>query len=141
MRSIYTPQMVIGGVDQVVGARPMEVADSLAALKARGPAAELDVRRDGDEVIIAARLVRDADGAILVQLVRYQPHGEVDILRGENAGRKIAYTNVVTDWEILTEWDGESALSLRAPAPGDESAAVILQEHGQGQILAAAIAD
>jgi hypothetical protein len=48
------------------------------------------------------------------------------------------YANIVTDWDILGQWDGVSALHLTAPVSGDDPVVVILQAEGPGEILAAA---
>jgi hypothetical protein len=74
----------------------------------------------------------------VVQVVRYRPEASVDIERGENAGRTILYSNIVTDWAVLDRWDGRAewhgAVRL---APG-EKAVVIVQAEGPGPVLGSA---
>ncbi|MFD0981367.1 DUF1223 domain-containing protein [Tropicimonas aquimaris] len=137
-RSIYTPQMIIGGVEQIVGTRPMEVADAVMRHVQQEPAIDLDVERDGDTVRIMSDTPVTAKGPLLVQLVRYMPHQVVEIGRGENAGRTLTYTNIVTEWSILAEWTGSEPLDLSAEVPGPDAVAVIVQKAGNGRILAAA---
>ncbi|SNT10561.1 DUF1223 domain-containing protein [Tropicimonas sediminicola] len=137
-RSIYTPQMIIGGVEQIVGTRPMEVADAVMRHVQQGPAIDLDVERDGDTLRIMSDTPATARGPLLVQLVRYMPHQVVEIGRGENAGRTLTYTNIVTEWSILAEWTGAEPLDLSAEVPGPDAVAVIVQKAGNGRILAAA---
>lgn len=138
VRTIYTPQMVIGGVDHVVGARPMDVVDLLAAHRAKPAVIKLTAHREGEDVEIEASVPVPAQGAMLVQLVRYEPEETVSIKRGENAGKVLTYTNIVRDWQIVGEWSGENALALRVAAPGEARTVVIVQKPGPGAIVAAA---
>ncbi|WP_074255783.1 DUF1223 domain-containing protein [Vannielia litorea] len=137
-RTIYTPQMVIGGIDHVVGARPMDVVDLLGIHKARPPVMQLTARRVGEDVQIDGTPPVPAQGALLVQLVRYAPEQTVAIERGENAGLTMSYANIVRDWQVLGEWDGSAALEMRVAAPGEAPAVVIVQKPGPGAIVAAA---
>jgi hypothetical protein len=70
--------------------------------------------------------------------VRYRPNAEVRILRGENAGRTLTYSNIVIGWTDLREWDGRSELSLEVSISGAEPAVILVQEAGHGAILGAA---
>ena len=79
-----------------------------------------------------------AVGPYTVQLVRYHPMETVDIRGGENAGRVAQYANIVTSWEPVSSWDMLSPLSLTVPLEGDDPAVVIIQETGQGEVLATA---
>lgn len=135
---VYTPQMVIGGLDEVPGTKPMKIAERLADHLSRpeGPV-QLSLRREGSAVAIEARSTTPGP-PLSVALVRYLPQVRVAIERGENAGQMITYVNVVTSWQILGDWTGEAPLSLRIEAPGPEETAIILQEPGPGAIHAAA---
>ena len=75
---------------------------------------------------------------VRVQLVRYRPSETVTIERGENAGKTITYTNIVTSWERLEDWSGREPLEVSAPFDGDEPGAVIVQQDCPAAILAAA---
>jgi len=140
-RSIYTPQMIVAGQDHLTGLKPMKLADRIRAHAAQGARVRLDLRRDGDRVEILAVAEPPLQRPAIVQLVRYTPEAAVDILRGENAGRRMVYSNIVTSWQALEDWDGRAPLRLRAPAAGDEPVVVIVQDRrpgGPGAILAAA---
>lgn len=141
-RAIYTPQMIVGGEEAVMGAHAMELADRIAAHKARPAAVTLRARRQGDELQLSAAMAPGAAARPMeVQLVRYAPMRKAEITRGENAGHSFTYANVVEDWTVLGEWDGESPLKLEVEIEGDLPAAVIVQESGQGPIRAAARVD
>lgn len=137
-RSIYTPQMIVGGRDHVVGYKPMKLADAIARHKERPSPLELRVTRSGGKLKVGAwpkgRLPRD----LKVQLVRYRPSATVSIKRGENAGKTITYHNIVTDWRTVADWDGRGELELTLDVPGSDEVAVLVQADGYGPILAAA---
>lgn len=136
-RSIYTPQMIIGGVTHVVGNHPMKVGRAIEEHHAIDHGVDLDVRRAGRNVVIRATASRNLAGNLTVYLVRYIPRYDVAIKRGENAGRTITYVNAVTTLQEVARWDGRSALELTAPAPGDEPVVIMIQAPGTGPILAA----
>ncbi|MEL6609872.1 MAG: DUF1223 domain-containing protein [Pseudomonadota bacterium] len=136
-RTIYTPQMVIGGKDHVIGNRPGEVAAILAKHYAKAPAVDLDARREGNLAIVSAPSVR-MDKEMIVQIVTYMPSATVAIKRGENAGRTLDYTNVVTSWTVAARWDGDDALSMQVDIPSTDPAIVLIQAADHGEILASA---
>ncbi|MCW1934222.1 DUF1223 domain-containing protein [Pararhodobacter zhoushanensis] len=92
----------------------------------------------GSEAAGAVPAPRPAVGPYTVQLVRYHPMETVDIRGGENAGRVAQYANIVTSWEPVSSWDMLSPLSLTVPLEGDDPAVVIIQESGQGAVMATA---
>lgn len=169
--TIYTPQVVINGLDIVEGFRVMQVMDMIAAQRARPARIDLELERNGTDILeISAQVRDDAEAPLLLtsrgmgaaapatlgalaaesepgqlqspplslQLVRYMPAAHVEIHAGENAGRQAQYFNIVTSWEVIGAWDMGTPLRLSVAIEGEEPAVVILQEHGQGEIVAAA---
>ncbi|SER52392.1 hypothetical protein SAMN04490244_101362 [Tranquillimonas rosea] len=136
--TVYTPQMVVGGQDHVVGYRPMELAELIEAHHDAQQPVVLTVSHDGGVLQIEATPRGDSVGDVIVQLVTFVPEREVSIKRGENAGKTITYTNVVTGWREVGRWDGAGTLAMTAQASGDEPAAVILQKPDYGPVVAAA---
>ncbi|MCX7645623.1 MAG: DUF1223 domain-containing protein [Rhodobacteraceae bacterium] len=139
-RTIYTPQIVVGGRDHLVGTREMELGELIEAHGDLPQEVALSVVRSGGSVVIRASAPAPLPRPVLVQLVRYLPERTVEILRGENEGRTITYSNIVTDWRELARWAGDAPLELSAEVPGGDEAAVILQEEGPGAVVAAAFA-
>ncbi|MDM7930423.1 thioredoxin family protein [Tabrizicola sp.] len=137
-RTIYTPQLIIGGQDRIEGFAPDKTADRLRAHMATRPEVQLVISREGGRIIIRAEADLPLDTPVRVQLVRYKPKETVLIQRGENAGKTITYHNIVTSWEGLGNWEGQEPLELSAPYSGEEPGAVILQTEGPAAILAAA---
>lgn len=137
-RTIYTPQMIVGGTDRVEGHAPEEVAALILKHLQSAERVGLWLERDGDLLRIHAEADPPLDAAVRVQLVRYRPEETVDIEHGENAGRTVTYRNIVTSWESLGDWGGQAPLAIETHAGGPEPVAVILQHDGPGAILAAA---
>ncbi len=135
--SVYTPQIVIGGVDHVVGFKPMTVADLLQAHAAQPRQVSVKVELVGDvlRIVCVAEKTGDLPGRMNVDLVAFEPEATVKIARGENAGTTITYTNIVTSWERLGSWDGTGTFEVNAPAPSGGPRAVIVQEDGPGRVL------
>jgi hypothetical protein len=140
-RTIYTPQLIIGGADRIEGFAPERTAERLRAHLASGARVTLTSTREGDMLVIRAEADPPLDEPVRVQLIRYKPKETVKIERGENAGRTITYSNIVTSWDRLGEWDGREPLKITAPYVGDQPGAVIVQAEGPAAILAAARVD
>ncbi len=137
--TIYTPQFIVGGVDQVVGARGMDLIDRIDAHEGQATGVSVTAERTGDEIVLRAQAA--AAAPMTVQLVRYAPLQTVAIESGENAGRTIDYANTVMDLRVLAEWDGAAPLSLRVPVTGDWPSVVLVQAAGAGPIVAAVAVD
>lgn len=140
-RMVYTPQMVVQGAERVVGTRPGAILQAVGAHVGEAGTVALEAERRGGTVAIEARTGARFDPPALVQLVRYAPRREATITEGENAGHRFDYVNVVSDWSVVGEWDGTGPLTLTVDAPGEDRAAVLVQERGPGRVLAAARAD
>lgn len=136
-RSVYTPQMIVGGSKQMGRLRPMEVVDAIQSLSARPDPLDVEVERSGAmlEVVLAAD--PPLDRAVNVQLVRYRDSETVSIKAGENAGRTLTYRNIVTQWQSLGEWDGHGRVSFHIRVEGEEPVVILVQENGPGAIISA----
>ncbi|MBN9547649.1 MAG: DUF1223 domain-containing protein [Alphaproteobacteria bacterium] len=130
----FTPQVVVNGRHDAVGARPGEIQGLIAASgHPKGP----DITLDGGKVSIGAG--KAPSGKADIWLVRYhQGVVEVPVARGENTGRTLPHANVVHALTKLGSWNGE-ATTLPLPAAGGGFAtAVLVLSPGGGPILAAA---
>ncbi len=138
---IYTPQMVVGGVDSVVGTRTMELMDHLAKHQARKRAVQLALSKSSGQLAVRGEAIAKTPSEMVVQLVRYSPIETVAIKRGENAGRRMTYHNVVTSWTVIGTWDGAAPLNVQAPLEGDAPSVVVIQDGVSGPVLAVARID
>jgi hypothetical protein len=135
-RSVYTPQMIVNGVTDIVGARRMELSKAIAHHADLPSRVELSVNRSGSEILINAQPTK-VDGPLIVRMLRYTPQRSAHITRGENAGHTMLYANVTENWTVLAEWDGTTALTLTSVVEGDKPVVVLVQQDQHGPILAA----
>lgn len=135
----YTPQMFVGGQVELIGARPMKLLDSVRDLRAKTNIVEIDLSRRGNRLRIEADRTSRLRGPVMVQLVRFTPESTVRITRGENRGKTLTYTNIVTEFRTVETWNGRSPLNLAVPIEGDAEVAVFLQYDGPGAVVGSAL--
>jgi hypothetical protein len=130
---VYTPQMVVDGVVDVVGSnRPAALAAITAAVGRRsGPAFGIAVR-DNEAVIT----IGDGNGAGDILLLGYDRMHRSLVGRGENAGRTLTEANIVRSLAAVGAWGG-AASTIAVPVPQGEICCALLQA-ADGRILAAA---
>jgi len=141
--NLFTPQAIINGRESAEGAERDQIeraADATAAwLKV-----PLSVARKGDNVVLSVGAAAGAPKSpAVVLLLPYYASREVAIGRGENARRKVTYTNVVRDIRIVGDWTG-APVTQAVPAAElkDYDGVVVLLQQGSpqkpGAILGAA---
>ena len=136
---IYTPQMVINGQHDVVGAKSRELNRIIDAhLKAPEQARISAARAGADITVDVAPVDLAADDTYEVLVVQYAPLRHASIRRGELAGHELDYANVVESWQVAGRWDGRSPQRFNATLQSDLPAVVLIQRTGHGPIVAAA---
>ncbi|WP_417512912.1 DUF1223 domain-containing protein [Minwuia sp.] len=140
-RYAYTPQIVIGGQDQVVGSRSHSVETAIRNVKAPTPV-EISTQPLGDGQYQVHLQPRDLNETAWVWLVTFDSRHDVEIKRGENGGKTLSYFNVVRKIERIATWDGSTGLMVpvdmrRAWSEGRDGCAVIVQAGGFGPVLGA----
>jgi hypothetical protein len=141
-RMVYTPQMIVGGVERVVGYEPMDVAELIAQYRVVDYPVEVSLSRvEGGIVLRAVASMALEEPGMIVQIVRYMPSEMVEIRRGENAGRTVEYSNIVTEWMRVGTWSGAEPYELQLVDDSALPIAAIVQMAGPGQILGAARLD
>jgi hypothetical protein len=143
-RQVYTPQVIVNGVETCVGSDRAAIEAALTLVKDKAASFKASVRtseRDGMAVIeIEGPPDRSAEVWVL-PVLRLQT---VAIARGENRGRSITYANVVRGLIRVGDWSGGSArieTPLRTARGEADGYVVLLQTlHGKkpGPILGAA---
>ena len=130
---IYTPQMVVNGQKGVVGSRRNEV---MSALDGSSLPLGVDIARADDMLNIS--IAPDAAlGNAVVWMVTYLDRADVAIDTGENAGKSMVYTQVVTNRQVLGMWESTTGAHIKLPIPevlADSSTgiAVIVQQEKDG---------
>jgi hypothetical protein len=135
-KAVYTPQLVIDGRAQASGARQGQT-ERLIDNYADDPLGGPTLRRQGkDRLSIGAG--RAPKGGAEVWLIRYDPRSrEVEVGKGENKGKVIAYRNVVRELVRLGAWTGKARM-LKLPEEKDEGlkTAIVVQQAGGGRVVA-----
>lgn len=140
-RSIYTPEMVVQGQTDIVGAKPMKLAKAIAEHGAGEPVTVLNAVRADNKLRIQAVKPEQDTGMMEVHVLRLIPSQQSKITRGENRGETYEYTNIAHSWQVASTWDGQAPLDLSLALGGDDPVVVLLQEAGAGKIIAAARID
>ena len=130
---IYTPQIIVNGQKGVVGSRDKDVTDAVGAATLAVPA----VIEVGDKMFDVTVGPGAAGAEAAVWLVTFKDHAQVKIDRGENAGRTMDYTQIVTGRQMLGMWDPATGTHLKLPlsqlqADGSNGAAILVQTDNNG---------
>ena len=130
---IYTPQMVVNGAKGVVGSKRNEVH---GALDGASLPLTVDIEQAGDMLKIAIP-GDDSLGDAVVWMVTYLDRADVSIDTGENAGKSMVYTQVVTGRQALGMWESATGATLKLPMPevlavGSTGIAVVVQQEKNG---------
>jgi hypothetical protein len=142
---VYTPQVVVDGRVHTIGSVPASIdraLSSTAALSHRERVAlEATMANGSLSVTIGAAPAGTSLGEATVLLASVQDSGTVAIGRGENAGRRITYHNVVRGLRAVGTWNG-GVKRIDVPLTDAEKACcssvvILLQKGASGPILAA----
>jgi len=140
-RSVYTPEMIVNGDIDIIGAKPMAVATAIETHKSQPRSVEVELSRKGGQMHVAVRALQDVSGPLMVQMIRFQPERVSNITRGENAGKVLTYINVAQDLQVIGAWDTQTDFVVAVSVPDDLPVVVLVQKQSLGRILAAARLD
>ncbi|HUO94459.1 MAG TPA: DUF1223 domain-containing protein [Rhizomicrobium sp.] len=140
---VYTPQMIIDGVSDVVGSREQQVEQAVTSREGDMVAIPVEMHLSHAELEIK---VGAGDAGLnpnaTIWLFHIMGRASVAVGTGENGGRTLTYRNVVRDIKAVGMWKGQP-VTLDLPrteltnAPHD-AIAVVVQQNGYGRILGAA---
>lgn len=128
--NVYTPQAVLNGRAHLNGGDLRGIEAQIAALADKGETLDIPVHAALDDDCIRIN-VGAGTGDAHVVVAYFTPEQMVRIEKGENAGKTIAYHNVVTSIETIGMWEGK-ALDLQLPMDvlgkkGRERAVILVQ--------------
>lgn len=142
-RTVYTPQMVIGGRVHAVGSNWREINGAIGDDQNRRDARVPVSFKRKDGMLLLNIEAGQAAGEATIWLVRFDRRHDVAVQRGENAGTQLSYFNVVREIRDLGLWRGkamEIALDGDALAQdGSDGCAVLVQRDRFGPIIGAAV--
>lgn len=127
---VYTPQIVLNGrVDKARFADRDVMRHGLSGVRP-------EILIGKDTVSISA--FSDMDSPATVRLIRYtQGTQRVAVRRGENGGRTLPLTNVVTGMRDLGNYTGEPSEYVLGELASDEAFAILIQSDDFGPMIAA----
>jgi hypothetical protein len=140
-RSIYTPEMIVNGQTDIVGAKPMALSKAIAEHKEASLRMTLDAVRNGDTLDVRGTVPTSGAMQMEIHVLQIMPVHLSKITRGENRGNTYEYSNIAHDWRLAGTWDGKSPLDMSLEVTGDDPIVVLVQEAGGGPIVAAARID
>jgi hypothetical protein len=145
--AVYTPQIIVDGVTDVVGSREAAVQAAIEANTRDGEGDDIPVSlhetKQELQIGIGASPDRSTKTPATVWLFHLRGQVTVAIGGGENDGRTMIYRNIVGDLKAVGQWKGE-ALSIELPRseleglPHD-AVAVVVQHGGYGHIAGSAV--
>jgi len=134
---VRTPQMVIGGQVDIVGAKPDEVKAALARAGIKSRPIHVKHTAEGISFDLPAS---DTIRRGTVTLVHFWDEVSVDIAAGENQGKTMTYRHAVMDIKPIGIWDGSvQHFSLSAADLCDHGNALLVQDEDSGAIIFAAL--
>lgn len=140
---VYTPQMVIDGVRDVVGNQRKDVLDAVErrVSETQGKKLPITLAQSGDEIQVRIGTLPGVHKTATVWIAHTLSSRAVKIGAGENSGRTITYHNVVRGFAAVGKWSGE-AVTLDLPAQGVQGettdGVAVWVQAGTGPVLGAA---
>ncbi|PZR90019.1 MAG: DUF1223 domain-containing protein [Hyphomicrobiales bacterium] len=140
--NVYTPQAIVNGLAGAAGGDSTEIEQAIKAIKELDGALTVRMRLSETSGHFAVEVAEGGGGPAGVFALRVARASTVQILRGENAGRSVTYTNVVRAIDKLGDWTGRTATFDMPDAAHEGEGFVVLVQKGTpeqpGAILAAA---
>lgn len=140
-RSIYTPQMIVNGRTDIVGAKPMVLSKVIAHYKETPSRMQLSVTRAQGGLQISGTVPTGAVGAMEIHVAAIIPSQTTNITHGENSSKTFEYTNIAQNWRIAGHWNGQGPLAMSIDSAEKSPIVVLVQEADAGPIVAAALVD
>jgi hypothetical protein len=140
---VYTPQMIVDGISDVVGGREAAVEAAIDARQAdmRAIPVALNATPQTIHVAIGAGPIRTGEEDT-IWMFRIAGKATVNIGAGENEGHSLTYYRIVREVKAIGLWRGQ-ALTIDLPRTEAANAArdtfaVVVQQGGYGRIVGAA---
>jgi len=139
---VYTPQLVLNGIGDMVGSHRADVEAAIASA-----VLPIDVQLRYEKGILEVTAAPNPSlPELTVWLVTFKAREQVDIEQGENSGKILSYAQVVTGRQVLGMWDPVEGAKIKLPLydvlkDGSNGVAIIVQHQKDGlpgQIFGAA---
>ena len=139
---VYTPQMIIDGVNDLVGSRDAAVEGAIEARAADLRSVPVALTVSPRELHVSVGAGQEHGDDATIWMFQILSKATVSIHAGENDGRSITYRDVVRDVKAIGVWKGQP-VSLDLPREDSmsephDAVAVVVQQNGYGRIVGAA---
>jgi hypothetical protein len=126
-RGLYTPQMVVEGVDEFIGSDREQASRSVERALARPATATVSIRasRRGADAVAVDYEVKGAPATAFVSFVMVDPSASVAVRAGENAGATLHHTDIARALATLSLAHPSGTQVLRVPSDASRDGAVI----------------
>lgn len=149
-REVYTPQAVVNGVAHALGSNRSQIVDTIAATGKQENVMSVPVSLSVNKSTVAINVPAAAHTVTSqteIWICGVAREIFVNVGRGENRGREIAYHNVVRRWLKVTDWNGRAgtwSVPVENISGDDIDAAVVYVQEGTrdkpGIMLGASVA-
>ncbi len=142
---VYTPQLVINGIRDMVGSHRSDVEDAISSA-----VLPIDVQLSYEKGVLSVNAAPDPSlPELTVWLVTFLNRAKVDIDSGDNSGKTLSYAQIVTGRQVLGMWEPVTGAQIKLPLydvlkDGSDGVAIIVQYQKDGlpgQIYGAASFD
>ena len=142
-KNIYTPQMIINGGNHFVGNQTSKVSAGIDGARASTGAQWVDIAMSDNKTDVMINIAAgEPTKEATLWLMAFAPSVSVEIKKGENAGKIIAYYNVVRKMVPAGMWHGGATkivLPKSSVIPEDcKGWVALLQEGKVGPVIGAA---
>jgi hypothetical protein len=142
---VYTPQIIVDGVADVVGSREAAVNAAIAArrdalLRQASVTVSLNATPNEVRVMVGPARDRNTHDAV-IWMFRVLSQATVKIGAGENDGRTMTYRNIVRDLKPVGMWHGQPVtidVARGDTTVAHDGVAVVVQQSGYGAVIGAA---
>ena len=137
---VYTPQMVVGGRIDVMGADRKKVEAAIVEARGLGVSVALEPQADGMERVTVSGPAPEAGATVLA--VFFLPKADTMVERGENAGKTLTEYNIVRALQPIGRFTGgETTYDIAEDESSGEkrACAVLVQDDKTGAILGAVL--
>lgn len=101
-RQVYTPQAILNGRAHLVGSKKSAIVDELQSMTASGKGLSVPIALERVGDVVKLQIAADqVPGRATLYAVYYEPVANVEVERGENAGRQLTYSNIVESVDML----------------------------------------
>ena len=116
-RGLFTPQMIVNGVEQFTGSDRTKAQKSIAHALDRGPsiALSLEIGKNGSDTVFVDANASNSPADAIFDVAVVEHSVSSDVRAGENSGRRLRHTNVARAFATAALQNGKASVQVRIP--------------------------